>query len=330
MDLKRLKYFVTAAEELNMSRAARTLNVSQPALSRSIKELEAEVGAELFHRSSSGVSLTKAGEELLQSADEILLTWEQSMVSLRNMSTGREAALEVAYAPVALEAFMGPAMAILNQTHPNLTIHPNEINSHQQVDALRDGEGDVCIIAHRTDEDLEEDFDVFHICEMKMSAVVSERDEFASRDSIRLEELAEREFVAYDPKSQRYCEAMVRGLFDVEGVPYRPSMYANSCQSMVAAICSGRGFGILPMLGSLIVSEHFEFIELESDKAVLKTAISALVRKGENRKSVLAFLQECRRIALMSVPRREKEYQEKRELRREFLAGKKELSSASA
>lgn len=312
-----------------MSGAARALNVSQPVLSRSIKELETEVGAELFYRSSSGVSLTKAGEELLRSADEILLTWEQSMVSLQNMASGRENALKVSYVPVTLEPFVGPAMTVLSQTHPNLTIHPHEIISHDQVDLLRTGDRDVCIIGHAPEADLSDEFDLFHLCEMKMAAAVSERDELASHATTNLRDLKSREFIAYDSRNQRYCEAMVRNLFEVDEAPYRPSMYANSCQAIIAAICSGRGFGILPILASLLATERFEFIELKSEKAELKVTISALVKKGENRKSVLAFLQECRRIALVNVPRMEKDYAEQREIRREFNAGIRELSKAS-
>ncbi|MDF1659654.1 MAG: LysR family transcriptional regulator [Verrucomicrobiales bacterium] len=321
MDLKRLKYFVTAVRALNISRAARSLNVSQPALSRSIKDLEAEVGTELFYRNSSGISLTKAGQELLDSAEEILAIWERSMVSIQNMASGREATLEVSYVPFALEAFVGLAMATLNESHPNLAIRPYELTSHVQVDALRSGEKDVCIIAHRAEDELVEDFDVFQICEVKMAAVVSRNDEFAVQPFIRLKELTEREFISYDSQNQKYCEAMVRNLFDAEGVPYRPSMYANSCQSMIAAVCSGRGYGILPVSGYLLASEHFEFVELRSEISALKTTVSALVKKGESRESVLDLLRECRRIALANVPRLESVYAKQRGIRMGFTHG---------
>lgn len=326
MDLKRLKYFITAAEELNLSRAARSLNVSQPVLSRSIKDLEGEVGAELFYRNPSGVSLTKAGAQLLQSADEILLTWETSMVSLRNMTSGRETVLDVSYVPVVLEPFVGPAMATLGQTHPDLTIRPHEITCHNQVDALRSGEGDVCIVAHDPDAEHFDDFDLFHLCEVKMAAVVSKRDEMASLATAGLRELERRDYVGYDPANQKYCEAMTRSLFERDGAIYRPSMLANSCQSMIASICSGRCYGMLPLIGSLQFSDQFEFIELKSGDENLKVTISGLVKKDENRKSVLAFLQECRRIALVSIPRLEKEFLEQRESRLESDAGVSGLS----
>ena len=71
MDFRRLKYFVTVAEELNIGRAAQRLHISQPPLTRQIHLLEEDMGVELFVRSSRGVELTQAGELFLEDARNI-------------------------------------------------------------------------------------------------------------------------------------------------------------------------------------------------------------------------------------------------------------------
>src|SRR5947207_3017739 len=65
MELRHLRYFVTAAEELNVSRASARLRISQPAVSRPLHDLEDELGVELFNRHKSGLELTPAGDTFL-------------------------------------------------------------------------------------------------------------------------------------------------------------------------------------------------------------------------------------------------------------------------
>jgi len=72
MELRHLRYFVTAAEEKNISRASVRLHISQPAVSRQIKDLEEELGVPLFKRLRDGLELTDAGNSALVHAREVL------------------------------------------------------------------------------------------------------------------------------------------------------------------------------------------------------------------------------------------------------------------
>ncbi|RMT71271.1 hypothetical protein ALP42_200133 [Pseudomonas savastanoi pv. nerii] len=72
MELRHLRYFVTVAEHLSVSKAARHLHIVQPALSRQIRELEQDLGVDLFRRSSKGVELTPAGEQFIRDARAIM------------------------------------------------------------------------------------------------------------------------------------------------------------------------------------------------------------------------------------------------------------------
>ncbi|MFF9090900.1 LysR family transcriptional regulator [Streptomyces sp. NPDC014991] len=88
MDLRGLRYFVTVAEEGNVSRAARRLHMSQPPLSQRIRELEAELGCELFLRGPKGMRLTPAGDVLLEEAKVLLAGADRAKERVARRATG--------------------------------------------------------------------------------------------------------------------------------------------------------------------------------------------------------------------------------------------------
>ena len=79
MDLRHLRYFQAVAEELSYSRAAERLRVAQPALSRAVQEIEADLGAALLERNRRTVRLTPAGNVLLREAGILFERWEEAM-----------------------------------------------------------------------------------------------------------------------------------------------------------------------------------------------------------------------------------------------------------
>src|SRR5215471_9438918 len=97
MELRHLRYFVAAAEEMNISRAAARLRISQPPLSRQIRDLEQEIGTPLFDRRSKRLKLTAAGAYFLPEAREILSHAIEASRLANAASVGKAGQITIAF-----------------------------------------------------------------------------------------------------------------------------------------------------------------------------------------------------------------------------------------
>lgn len=95
MDLRQLKYFLTIAQEGQVTRAAKLLNMEQPPLSRQLKLMEEELGVKLFDRGGKGLTLTPSGELLKQKAESLLLQFDESMREVKGMEEGVRGVLSI-------------------------------------------------------------------------------------------------------------------------------------------------------------------------------------------------------------------------------------------
>ena len=126
MDLRQLRYFQAVAEELNYSRAARRLGVAQPALSRAVKEIEAELNTEVFERTRHYVRLTPAGAVLLRESALLLDRWEESLQRVRRTAAGEEGELRLGYIGPPTQPFLGRLLAEYRRRFPMVSIHLEE------------------------------------------------------------------------------------------------------------------------------------------------------------------------------------------------------------
>src|SRR5436190_18750447 len=99
MELRHLRYLVAVAEAENVSRAALKLHVSQPALSRQVRDLEEELGFDLLERSAKSVRLTDAGRVFLTESRAVLQRVDGAVNAARTVATGSHGELHVGYAP---------------------------------------------------------------------------------------------------------------------------------------------------------------------------------------------------------------------------------------
>lgn len=137
-----LECFVAVAEELNFSRAARRLNISQPPLSRQIQSLEQKLGTRLLTRNTRTVTLTPAGILFLEDARQILTQLDGAAAAVRRAAGGEVSRLRLAFVGALLDESFVKVLQSFRQRRPHCQIHLVDLSPAEQLEALRAGQLD--------------------------------------------------------------------------------------------------------------------------------------------------------------------------------------------
>ncbi|WP_067498827.1 LysR family transcriptional regulator [Actinoplanes sp. TFC3] len=185
MDLRLLRYFVAVAEERHFGRAADRLHMTQPPLSRAIKQLESDLGVVLLHRSAAGVELTAAGDTLY--AEAIALQAHADEARTRVTAAGA-VTLTIGTLGGGDKA-VGRLAATFRRAHPSVTIRFREADFTDPTAGLRTGVADVAITKQPFDT---AGLSVRELRPDPVGAVLRSDDPLAGKDTLSLRDLEER------------------------------------------------------------------------------------------------------------------------------------------
>ena len=144
--LRRLRYFSHLAETLNFRRAAERLGITQPALSRAIALLEADVGTALFDRGPGGVALTPAGRAFAASARAVLESLDGAVLQARRIADGRAGQLVVGYTDTAVSGCLPDIVQGFRAAYPEVRVQLRQGYTRQQQRWLEEGRLDVAFM----------------------------------------------------------------------------------------------------------------------------------------------------------------------------------------
>ncbi|WP_258319077.1 LysR family transcriptional regulator [Streptomyces griseorubiginosus] len=203
MELRTLRYFVAVAEELHFGRAATRLHMSQPPLSRAIKQLEADVGALLFARSPTGVTLTPVGTVLLDEATALLDHADR--VRARVSAAAGAATISVGILGDGTDPGASRLAAAYRRDHPGIDIRIRDTDLTDPTCGLRAGLVDVALTRAPFDESA---LTVRTLRADPVGVVLRADDPLARRGQLRLAELDDRRWFRFpqdtDPLWQSY------------------------------------------------------------------------------------------------------------------------------
>lgn len=230
--MRKLRYFVAVAEELNFGRAAERLHIAQPVLSRQIRSFESELGVQLLERSSRGTQLTRAGSQLLEDA-RFLLAESKALQQRLFQIAEPIVAVRVGVMPGLLAT---AAAAAFESADPSRRAVVVQVGWPDQVDAVHRGEVDVVYAREPIDH---HGLGTAPLLEEPRDAVLPSSDPLARKKSVRLADLASKRLLQ-DPSTVPEWYAIATPEHR------RAGQTAHTMEDKLELVAARAGFVILP------------------------------------------------------------------------------------
>lgn len=244
MELRHLRYFVAVAGEENVSRAALKLHVSQPGLSRQIRDLEDELGLELFERSAKSVSLTEAGRVFWDEAETILKRVDSAIELTRTAARGGKGELHVGYAPSPTARLLPATLRAFQTEAPGVRVLLHDLSTEEMLARLRDGGLHIAIVVQPERAMLRGlKFEELALDTIRLAVAPGHR--FAKRRSVKIEEIAGERLLAYSRAGYpEYHESLAQVFGKGKRGP-RIAEEHDGINSLAAAVAAGSGVALV-------------------------------------------------------------------------------------
>ncbi|MGE5641293.1 MAG: LysR substrate-binding domain-containing protein [Clostridia bacterium] len=244
-EIRQLRYFIAVAERLHFGRAAEALHISQPPLSRAIRALEADVGADLFVRNRRRVELTPAGARLLEDSRRLLAQLARTAQEVRGLAAGERGRLRIGFVSLADFGVLPALLKGYKAAHPGVRLALREMLSPEQAAALLAGELDFGLLLPPVAgvEQLE------HVVVQREHFVVAlpaAHRLAGGRGKISVSALAGEPFVVAPREIAPGLYDIVSGLAARAGISLNIAQEAIQMQTVVSLVSSGLGAAIVP------------------------------------------------------------------------------------
>lgn len=262
MELRHLRYFVIVAEEQNVTRAAARLHVSQPPLSRQIRDLEAELGVELFRRTAKSLALTEAGKIFLSEARAILLRVDQAVETIRTVANPRRETLHVGYAPSLTVRLLPRTLVIFERDHPGVRISLHDLSSEECIRRLSTGKIDLALTV-RPSASRMRGLTFEKLAGYPLCCAVAASHPLAGKKEVALSDLKSERFIVYSRDDYPEYYDGLKALFRPFGFEPRVGEEYDAVTGLIAAVEAGQGIAIVPSSLACLTGQRLKLLPLK-------------------------------------------------------------------
>lgn len=246
LDLRKLRYFLTVAEELHFGRAALRLHLAQPPLTRQISALEAELGFRLFDRTSRTVSLTAQGRSFLPYARAVLEQVDLASVIAGKLASGTAGQLALGYvSSIALSDLFSQVIQTFAQRFPDVQLTLVECASGSLGSQILDGRLDIGL-SRLLPQSGQTEVQALSLGEERLVAALSSDSPLASLAEVSLAQLSAYPLILFPADYGSGLNQSIEQLYRRNGVPLRPGPSGRQITSIIALVAAGQGVALVP------------------------------------------------------------------------------------
>jgi len=245
MELRHLRYFIAAAEDENLSRAALKLHISQPGISRQIRDLEEEIGVRLFERDAKSLKLTHAGKIFLTEAKAVVQRADEAIKKAKAAAENADGELHVGYAPSLTVKILPPALRAFQENEPKVRVALHDLSTEEMLAGLREGKLHVALTVEPSKK-WRRELNFRLLARYSMCVAVAPKHPLAKLKSVTLARLVNEPLIGYRRSDYPDYQEQLTRIFAPIGRSPRVAEEHDGVASIITAVESGRGFALVP------------------------------------------------------------------------------------
>jgi len=291
MDIEQLRSFLAVADELHFGRAAERLHVAQPPLSRTIKQLERELGTRLFDRNTRSVRLTSSGQALMDPAQELLDALRRAETAVRSADHGEVGTVRIAFAGVSTHRLVARLARVVRSQRPGIQLELSSQNFAQPaMKRLLAGETDLAL--GRWDV-VPAEISAQVVMPDSLVLAVPDTHPLAGARRLSIGQLVSEGFVSLPPHEGSVLPDRLRRLAHANGFVADVVQVAPDTQTALALVSAEVGCHLtLASVAENVTDPHVVFIPLNESTPSLDVHLRAAWRRADQNPALRAVLDE--------------------------------------
>ena len=292
MELRQLRYFIAVAETGNISRAAKKIFLTQPALSRQIKALEEQLNQRLLERDAHSIRLTPAGEVLLTEARQLLEHAEKVQERVRN--AGQGLCLRIGYAPSLAAGMLSAAIQNFTQTHISAHVELSDLSTAEMLAGLEASKLDVALCIGLPCPSRELSW--ISLTAVQWRLALSRNHPLARRSMLPPAEVAAERLLIYCRRDYPEYWQIISGWLGEHGLEPKVEAEYRGAEELMAAVESGLGVALVTTQMARLFPRRVSFATLADGPKPIDIAAGYRADRSDDN-PLAVFLEELREAA---------------------------------